>query len=61
VLLAKINNGLPVSVLPIFTHAEGFTIIQVAVLTELDGLHTSNAYGETPLINDDPARPNKKK
>ena len=37
---------------------QGFTVIQAVVLAELDGLHTPNAYGETPLINDDPTRPN---
>ena len=38
--------------------AKGFTVIQAVVLAELDGLHTPNAYGQTPLIDDDPARPN---
>jgi len=37
---------------------QGFTVIQAVVLAELDGLHTPNAYGDTPLIDDDPARPN---
>jgi len=37
---------------------QGFTVIQAVVLAELDGLHTPNAYGDTPLINDDPAKPN---
>jgi hypothetical protein len=39
---------------------QGFTVIQAVVLAEMDGLHTGNAYGETPLINDDPAKPNEK-
>src|ERR1700753_3340688 len=39
---------------------QGFTVIQAVVLAELDGLHTPNAYGETPLINDDPTKPNEK-
>ncbi len=39
---------------------QGFTVIQAVVLAEMDGLHTPNAYGETPLINDDPATPNEK-
>src|SRR5215213_5153395 len=39
---------------------QGFTIIQAVVLAELDGLHEPNAYGETPLVNDDPAKPNEK-
>lgn len=37
---------------------KGFTVIQAVVLAEFDGLHTPNAYGDTPLINDDPAQPN---
>src|SRR5437870_5689099 len=37
---------------------QGFTMIQAVVLAEFDGLHTPNAYGDTPLINDDPAKPN---
>lgn len=39
---------------------QGFTVIQAVVLAELDGLHTGNAYGEKPLINDDPAMPNER-
>ena len=38
--------------------AKGFTVIQAVVLAELDGLHDPNAYGHTPLTNDDPTRPN---
>jgi hypothetical protein len=37
---------------------QGFTVIQAVVLAEFDGLHTPNPYGNTPLINDDPAKPN---
>ncbi len=37
---------------------QGFTVIQAVVLAEQDGLHTPNAYGEKPLINDDPLKPN---
>src|SRR4030095_13873518 len=37
---------------------QGFTIIQAVVLAEFDGLHTPNAYGNKPLINDDPTKPN---
>ncbi len=37
---------------------QGFTVIQAVVLAELDGLHTPNAYGDLPLINDDPEKPN---
>ncbi len=39
---------------------QGFTVIQAVILAEFDGLHTPNAYGELPLINDDPAKPNEK-
>ncbi|MEX0601205.1 MAG: glycoside hydrolase family 140 protein, partial [Rhodothermales bacterium] len=35
---------------------KGFNVIQAVVLAELDGLHTPNPYGHTPLI-DDPSRP----
>ncbi len=38
--------------------AKGFTVIQAVVLAELDGLHAPNAYGKTPLEDDDPTRPN---
>ncbi|WP_026462906.1 glycoside hydrolase family 140 protein [Adhaeribacter aquaticus] len=37
---------------------KGFTAIQAVVLAEHDGLHDPNPYGQTPLINDDPAKPN---
>lgn len=37
---------------------QGFTVIQAVVLAEMDGLHTPNANGDTPLINDDPTKPN---
>ncbi|CAN5673275.1 glycoside hydrolase family 140 protein [soil metagenome] len=37
---------------------KGFTVIQAVVLAELDGLHTPNAYGDKPLIDNDPAKPN---
>jgi len=36
---------------------KGFTVIQAVVLAEFDGLTVPNAYGDTPLINNDPARP----
>ncbi len=35
-----------------------FTVIQAVVLAELDGQHAPNAYGNTPLKNDDPLQPN---
>ncbi|QDV61030.1 glycoside hydrolase family 140 protein [Crateriforma conspicua] len=37
--------------------AKGFTVIQAVVLAERDGLGTANAYGHTPLVDKDPARP----
>jgi len=37
---------------------KGFTVIQAVVLAELDGLNTPNPYGETPLVDNDPTRPN---
>src|SRR6187402_3018970 len=37
---------------------QGFNVIQVVALAELNGLHKPNAYGATPLLNDDPAKPN---
>ena len=37
--------------------AQRFTVIQAVVLAELDGLHTPNAYGHLPLLDDDPTRP----
>jgi hypothetical protein len=37
---------------------KGFTVIQAVVLAELDGLNTPNPYGEKPLINNDPTKPN---
>ncbi len=35
-----------------------FTVIQAVVLAELNGLKDPNPYGHTPLISNDPARPN---
>ena len=35
-----------------------FTVIQAVVLGELDGLNVGNAYGEKPLVEHDPSRPN---
>ncbi len=37
---------------------KGFTLIQAVILAEMDGLNKPNAYGDCPLINGDPARPN---
>ena len=39
-------------------HDKGFTVIQAVILAELDGLNTPNAYGERPLIDNDPLKPN---
>lgn len=39
---------------------QGFTVIQAVALAEMDGLHTPNVNGDTPLINDDPSKPNEK-
>ncbi|HEV7993769.1 MAG TPA: glycoside hydrolase family 140 protein [Gemmatimonadaceae bacterium] len=33
---------------------KGFTVIQAVVLAEFDGLTVPNAYGDRPLVNDDP-------
>ena len=35
-----------------------FTVIQAVALAEFDGLNTPNAYGERPLHDNDPTRPN---
>ncbi len=37
---------------------KGFTVIQAVVLAELNGLHDPNPYGQIPLVNDDPTKPN---
>ncbi|HEV7333833.1 MAG TPA: glycoside hydrolase family 140 protein [Flavisolibacter sp.] len=37
---------------------KGFTVIQAVVLAELDGLNTPNPYGDKPLLNNDPTKPN---
>ncbi len=39
---------------------KGFTVIQAVVLAELDGLNIPNAYGDKPLMGNNPARPNAK-
>jgi hypothetical protein len=38
--------------------AKGFNVIQAVALAELDGLGDPNAYGDLPLINNDPTKPN---
>ena len=35
-----------------------FTVVQAVILAELDGLTEPNAYGDRPLIDNDPAKPN---
>ena len=40
--------------------AKGFTVIQAVALAEFDGLQTPNQYGELPLQNLDPTKPNDK-
>ena len=37
---------------------QGFTVVQAVALAEFDGLKEPNPYGETPLLNDDPTKPN---
>lgn len=39
---------------------KGFNVIQAVILAELDGLRVPNMYGDTPLIDMDPQRPNEK-
>jgi len=40
--------------------AKGFNVIQAVTLAEFDGLRKPNRYGEVPLNNLDPAKPNAK-
>jgi len=37
---------------------QGFNVIQAVALAELDGLHSPNAYGNLPFMNDDLTKPN---
>jgi hypothetical protein len=37
---------------------KGFTVIEAAAIAEFGGLSQPNAYGQLPLINNDPAQPN---
>jgi hypothetical protein len=39
---------------------QGFTVIQAVALAEFDGLNTPNTYGEKPLLDNDPTKPNEK-
>lgn len=38
--------------------AKGFTVIQAVAISEFDGLTDPNAYGDLPLHDGDPSRPN---
>ncbi len=38
--------------------AKGFTVVQAVILAEAKGLASPNAYGDLPLIDQDPTRPN---
>jgi hypothetical protein len=38
--------------------AKGFTVIQAVLLGEHDGVRVPNPYGDKPLIDEDPAKPN---
>ncbi len=40
--------------------SKGFTIIQTVILAEIDGLNTPNAYGNKPLIDNNPEKINEK-
>ncbi|QHV97855.1 glycoside hydrolase family 140 protein [Spirosoma endbachense] len=37
---------------------QGFTVVQAVALAEFDGLKEPNSYGETPLVGNDPTKPN---
>ncbi|HOJ65365.1 MAG TPA: glycoside hydrolase family 140 protein [Paludibacteraceae bacterium] len=39
---------------------KGFNVVQVVVLPEMDGLRVPNRYGDVPLIDMDPTKPNEK-
>jgi Protein of unknown function (DUF4038)/Putative collagen-binding domain of a collagenase len=41
-------------------HQKGFNVIQAVILAEFNGLKKPNQYGDLPLINLDPTRPNEK-
>lgn len=40
--------------------SQGFNVVQAVVLSEMDGLTVPNAYGDLPLFERDPLRPNEK-
>ncbi|WP_420150499.1 glycoside hydrolase family 140 protein [Spirosoma sp.] len=37
---------------------QGFTVVQAVALAEIDGLNDPNPYGDKPLIDNDPTKPN---
>jgi hypothetical protein len=37
---------------------KGFTVIQASILAQLGGLTVPNAYGDLPVLDNDPAKPN---
>jgi len=41
-------------------HQKGFTVIQAVILAEFNGLKRPNQYGESPLLDLDPTKPNDK-
>ena len=41
-------------------HQKGFTVIQAVILAEFNGLKRPNQYGDLPLIDLDPTKPNEK-
>ncbi|MGB3588574.1 MAG: glycoside hydrolase family 140 protein [Tunicatimonas sp.] len=38
--------------------SQGFNVVQAVALAEIDGLNTPNPYGDKPLLNNDPTKPN---
>ncbi|MFY0687499.1 MAG: glycoside hydrolase family 140 protein [Cyclobacteriaceae bacterium] len=38
--------------------SQGFNVVQAVALAELDGLNTPNPYGNRPLVDNDPTKPN---
>ena len=39
---------------------KGFNVIQTVILSEIDGINTPNQYGEKPLVENNPLKPNEK-
>ncbi len=39
---------------------KGFNVIQAVILAEFNGLHKTDQYGEIPLLDNDPTKPNEK-